>query len=162
MFGDVSRRKSPQLRASTCHQDSTVNPQLPAIVDWELARLGDPRWDIGTVFAEYLSHSFGASKMRSGPATRVSRRGALAGYRSRNSVRTIWRAYADDVGLGSAERQPWLAMATQYAAAKLVETAFEFADNQPGIPEWSIDLLQASLNTFRFPDEVVQTVLGLG
>ncbi|MGZ8874015.1 MAG: phosphotransferase family protein [Halobacteriota archaeon] len=133
------------------------------IVDWELARAGDPRWDVGTILAEYLMNCFlnystsTQSKIPGFVGARGRRR-KLA----RHSICAMWKSYAEGTSLTLTEQETWLSVATRYAAAKLIQTSFELADNQVGIPERAIDLLQASLNIFCFPDDIVTGVFGLG
>ena len=69
------------LKADNCVLEPAPGAQgdRARIVDWEFGGLGDPAWDVGSMFAEHLLLGDGA--VAGGPAVLPALRAFLAGYR---------------------------------------------------------------------------------
>jgi aminoglycoside phosphotransferase (APT) family kinase protein len=120
------------------------------LVDWELAGWGDPDWDVGSFLAACLS-----LWLLSTPsvARLASLQPAMAGF---------WRAYLDGAQ-GSPETEgARLPRVTRFAAARLVQTAFESAQTGDRLSSGAVLHLQVAANVLTRPDEAVSTLLGFG
>ena len=71
-----------------------------ALVDWEMAGWGDPAWDVGSVLGERLEPAVAAA---------------------------FWRAYVGARRLGAADAEALLGRSLRFAGARVVQTAFESA-----------------------------------
>jgi hypothetical protein len=132
------------------------------IVDWEAARMGDPCWDVGSVFNDYLSFW-----LQSIPVTgedTADRMLELALYpldRMQPAMRAFWYTYARETKLSGAEAEEWLLRSVRYAAARLVQTAFEQMQDAPHLTGNAVCMLQVSLNMLKRPTDASQYLLGI-
>ena len=132
------------------------------LVDWELATIGDPGWDVGSIFADYLSYwvfSMPISgdadpgdfvKLAQWPLTRMQ-----------PAIDAFWQAYANGLGLDRAARQERLWRSVSYAGGRLVQTAFEHLQNSNFLTGPAVCLLQLSFNMMRRPSEAAVQLLGI-
>jgi aminoglycoside phosphotransferase (APT) family kinase protein len=132
------------------------------LIDWELARLGDPCWDIGSVFSQYLS-----SWLSSLPITRegvAEDLVDLAGYplhRMHPAARAFWQSYVETRGMASLEAEKLLLRAINHAAARLVHIALEQAQQSSQLLSTGVCLLQLSANIAERPHEALIHLLGI-
>jgi aminoglycoside phosphotransferase (APT) family kinase protein len=138
-----------------------ARPRLK-IVDWELAGLGDPCWDAGAVFGEYLRCWAGSipANGEGQPGTLL----ALARYplaRMQPAICSFWRAYTAALGLDPPTATVWLCRAVRFAAGRLTQTAFEEGQDQPWLTTHALLLLQLAFNILQRPDEAATKLLGL-
>jgi aminoglycoside phosphotransferase (APT) family kinase protein len=136
-------------------------PAALKIIDWEAARIGDPRWDVGCVLADYLG-LWADSMPVSGDAQPESLT-ARARYpleRMQPGLRSFWDGYVKDTALGPRLAGAWLRQAVRYAAAKLVQTCFEQAQSMSRIAGTTLASLQLALNILERPDEAIVHLLG--
>lgn len=131
------------------------------IIDWELADVGDPLWDVGSVFQSYLCHWVMSMPAGAPAADRVERAGAPL-ETMQPAMRAFWEAYAAARGIAGPEARRQLERALLYGAARLVQTAFETA---VGLPQAAVSLgvpmVQLSANVFGRPRESVAELLGI-
>ncbi len=132
------------------------------LVDWEMAGIGDPCWDVGVVLGEYVASWLLASPLVQGlePAAVV----ALAPFpleRIRPASRAVWRSYTTTMRLDAAEADTWCIRTVRYAAAWLVQTAYERMLKTSTLTEDAIYLLQVSTNILDDPIDAAGTLFGL-
>jgi hypothetical protein len=131
------------------------------VVDWELADFGDARWDVGGIFQSYLS--FWAVNLRAGPGD-TAERIAASGFYSLDdmqpAIRTFWRSYAKSLALDHAAEREWLDRSLRYAAARMVQTAYEQAANATTLSAEAVRLLQMSFNILDRPRDAARDLLG--
>lgn len=132
------------------------------IVDWELADIGDPYWDVGAVFQAYLSFWIFSipvtTQMPIGDALE------LAQYPLENmqpAMRAFWKSYLETQEVSEKEAGPLLRRCLQYGAARMLQTAYEYMYFAPQISISAICLLQVSLNMLESPDEAIEHLLGI-
>jgi aminoglycoside phosphotransferase (APT) family kinase protein len=132
------------------------------LVDWELACLGDPCWDAGSVFHDYLSFW-----LLSIPVTGEAppdRSLALARYpltAMQPAMHAFWRTYAQQMGLRKAAAEERLVRAVRCGAARLVQTALEYIQPAPEVTGQMLSILQLSLNMLQRPREAAVQLLGI-
>jgi len=96
------------------------------LVDWEGAAVGDPAWDVGCLFAEYLSHWVGSIPLTT--IETVAQHVKLATFSLESAQRSIaaaWAGYASSRTLGPLEARHHLRRATQYVGYRLLQRALE-------------------------------------
>jgi thiamine kinase-like enzyme len=132
------------------------------LVDWELASVGDPCWDVGSIFADYLSYwvfSMPVSgdsdpgdfvKLAQWPVTKMQ-----------PAMNAFWQAYANELRLKDAERQDRLLRSVSYAGGRLVQTAFEHLQNSSYLTGPAVCLLQLSFNMMKRAPEAAVQLLGI-
>jgi hypothetical protein len=80
-----------------------------AIVDWEAADLGDPCWDAGSVFSDYLSFwLFSIPITGEAPPERFIELARYPLEKMRPAIRSFWRSYAQSMELDAASADEWL------------------------------------------------------
>jgi thiamine kinase-like enzyme len=101
-------------------------------IDWEMAGWGDPLWDVAGILQEYL-----AAWVRWGrPAGEVA-----------PAIRAFWEAYGAEVR--SLDR------AIGYAAARMIQSAYEHQKREKQMTAPAVRLLQAALNILATPDQAI-------
>ncbi|HYP41907.1 MAG TPA: aminoglycoside phosphotransferase family protein [Chloroflexia bacterium] len=132
------------------------------IVDWELAGMGDPCWDAGSVFSDYLSFW-----LMSVPITGKDPPGRfldLARYplaKMQPAIRAFWDSYTRTMGLDPQTAEEWLNRAARYCAARLVQTAFDESQIASEPTANAVCLLQLSLNILQRPRQAAVQLLGI-
>lgn len=132
------------------------------LVDWEMAGAGDPCWDVGTIFGEYLSFWLVSS-----PAVRdiapedVVRFAPFPLRRIQPAIRAFWRSYAREMGLDGPESDTWCLRAVRYAGARLIQTAYERMLGTARVTEEAVYLLQLSANILERPLDAAAKLFGL-
>lgn len=152
------------LRWDNCqvvHRTAGGGPRVQ-FVDWEMSGLGDPRWDVGTVFSECLS-----AWLLSAPATANTAPAeflSLARHPLRAmqpAMRAFWRAYVRRMEMDRATATDWLARCVQYAGARLVQTAYEDMRGAARLAASVVYMLQLSANVMERPLEAAAVLLGI-
>ena len=132
------------------------------IIDWELAGLGDPCWDVGSVFMDYLSLWLLSIPITG--ETPPDRFPELATYpleRMQPAMRSFWHSYVRRMKLDAVGADEWLVRAVKYAAGRMVQTAFEQTQMSMQLNGNVICMLQVSLNMLRRPHEAILHLLGI-
>jgi hypothetical protein len=132
------------------------------LIDWELAGLGDPCWDVGSAFMDYLSLWLLSIPITvETPLERLPELAMLPLDRMHSPIRALWRSYVRGMHLDSASADEWLVRSIRYAAARLVQTAFEQAQTSAQLSGNVRCMLQVSANILRWPREAIVHLLGI-
>ncbi|GGZ01726.1 hypothetical protein GCM10010300_52190 [Streptomyces olivaceoviridis] len=128
------------------------------LIDWELVRPGDARWDLACAVQEVLLLWVGSS-VRKASENGMPGSTPLAMYQA--AVRAIWTGY-----LESSHRSARWARATaphiaQFAAARMVQTALEMTSKAAELSAASVLLMQVSANILAAPDRAAADLLAL-
>ncbi|MBX9245203.1 phosphotransferase [Actinotalea ferrariae] len=129
------------------------------LVDWELAQLGDPAWDLGCAFGEHLAAWVAGLAVSSHAPPGEAGGGATPLARVHASSRALWHAYlsarrVDDVA-------GFRLRAVRYAACRLLQSALERADRSAVLPSHSVVAVQLGLNLLAQPLDGATHLLGL-
>jgi aminoglycoside phosphotransferase (APT) family kinase protein len=128
------------------------------VVDWETAGFGDPCWDTGSVFGEYLTAWVTAMPVIDGAP---SARDGMPLERIQPATRAFWSAYLRASGMTADSAVESLLRSARYAAARLVQTAVEQAQGMAGLDGRAIVLLQLAENMMSQPERAVSMLLGI-
>jgi aminoglycoside phosphotransferase (APT) family kinase protein len=132
------------------------------LVDWELSGAGDPYWDIGCAFSEYLTFWVSSIPITGGtPPDRFLHLSRHPIEQMQPAMRSLWQAYMSRTGADPDASKGLLQRGVRYAAARLVQSAFERAQNSTWITSDVICLLQLSLNILQEPVGAAATLLGI-
>lgn len=132
------------------------------IIDWELANLGDKRWDIGAVIQSYLS--FWIVNMPQDHS--VSSQDLIANARFKledmqPSIRGFWDAYLKEINIGKNQENELLENSVRFAAVRMIQTAFEYLQGSEHMSPFGINMLQVSLNILSQPKDAIKQLLGI-
>ncbi|HET6232252.1 MAG TPA: phosphotransferase [Longimicrobiaceae bacterium] len=131
------------------------------IVDWELADVGDPCWDVGSLFQAYLCAWILSMPMDGAAAETLIARAHLPVERMQPAMRTFWQAYVRTRGAGRTEAEELMARSIRYAAARMIQTAWEWTSGHERMSPQMAAVLQVSLNVLARPDDAVVHLLGI-
>jgi hypothetical protein len=127
------------------------------IVDWELATVGDPSWDIATVLGEYLTlwvlsmPEYGHASVKSATVSLSSLQPAI-----RSFLRAYFRASSN-----SACATLRLRRGIEFVAPRLLQTVFEHSKTSSRLTRNDMFLVQLSFNIIQDTDSVARNLLGL-
>ncbi|WP_447403017.1 phosphotransferase family protein (plasmid) [Lysinibacillus sp. fkY74-1] len=132
------------------------------IIDWELAGLGDPCWDIGSVFIDYLFFWLLSIPITS--ETLSEKVPVMAPYplsKLQPAIRSFWESYFQRMELDSITSSELLLRAVKYASARLLKTTFEQMQMSKQLTGNVIFSLQLSQNMIQRPREAIKHLLGI-
>jgi aminoglycoside phosphotransferase (APT) family kinase protein len=132
------------------------------VVDWELAGLGDPAWDVGALFGEYLGFwllSIPITGER--PPEQFLDMAQFPLSRIQPALGAFWRSYKGQRGFSEEEGAQFLWRAVAYAACRLLQTAFESSQGASKLTGNALCFLQLSFNVLQRPFEVAAQLLGI-
>jgi aminoglycoside phosphotransferase (APT) family kinase protein len=132
------------------------------LVDWESAGAGDPGWDVGSVFGDYLASWLSSIPITGqDPPERFPELARFPLERMRPALRAFWEAYVDGAGLSAMEADRRLVQAARFSATRLLQTAFEQTQAGSRLTGTTMCLLQVAVNILRRPHEAAVRLLGI-
>ncbi len=114
------------------------------IIDWEMACAGDPLWDAAGILQAYWEAWIRGMEPREELSI---------------AARAFWQSYADEVAPG--DRADCLVRTVRYAAARLIQTAWEDRRHYEKLDAPTLKMLQLSLNVFADPAAAARSLVGL-
>jgi hypothetical protein len=132
------------------------------LIDWEMVSVGDPCWDVGSVFNDYLA-AWVLSMPIADSAT-LEQLAKLARYpleAMQPAIRAFWQAYLGQSLPRGGTSDDRLLRSVRYAGARLLQTAYEVLQTSHQLTPHAVCLAQLSLNVMEQPDEAAKQLLGL-
>jgi hypothetical protein len=131
-------------------------------VDWECGDIGDPCWDTGAIFQEFLS-AWILSIPRGSPDSLDDR---TANARTpieqiQPAIRTFWQSYVKRAGFDEFQAAEKLRRSVDYAAAWLIQTAYQHVKDEAEIGGQAVSMIQLSLNILADRERATHELLGL-
>lgn len=128
-------------------------PVTLKVVDWELLNLGDPCWDAGSFFVDYLAlWVFSSAGLFPARISLESLQPAMQAF---------WQTYAGEMRLGGPAAAEWLRRTIECTGLRLVQHAFEIAQVNEQAKSVVTTLLQLSWNILEGPVEAAAQLLGI-
>jgi hypothetical protein len=132
------------------------------LVDWELSTFGDPCWDVGSAFSDYLSFWLRSIPITgSAPPDRFMELARFPLEHMQPAMRAFWHSYRHHMAFTSETADAWLFRCVQLSAARLLQTAFEELQMAHELTGTSVCMLQLSLNMLKQPEAAAVHLLGL-
>ncbi len=129
------------------------------IIDWEMAGIGDPCWDVGTVLSEFVA--FWALSI---PVVGGEPYEGLAKYPIEDmqpAIRAFWESYAEAMEFDRATARERLIKSVRFAGARLIQTAYERTQTMTHLTPHIYLLLQLSLNIMEGPEDAAEGLFGI-
>ena len=129
------------------------------IIDWEMAGIGDPCWDVGTVLSEFVA--FWALSI---PVVGGEPYEGLAKYpieEMQPAIRAFWESYAGAMEFDRATTRERLIKSVRFAGARLIQTAYERTQTMTDLTPHIYLLLQLSLNIMEGPEDAAEGLFGI-
>jgi aminoglycoside phosphotransferase (APT) family kinase protein len=132
------------------------------LIDWELAALGDPRWDVGAAIAAYVTMWLLSMPLARDKSLEELSRTARHPLRSTHrAIAALWRAYRETTRLSDREGNAFFLRAVEFAGARLVQTAFEMSALSWDLSPHAALLLQVGDNVLARPRVASASLFGL-
>ena len=144
------------------HQDERhKNETQIKIIDWEFADIGDPAWDIGSIFHEFVINWLSSLKVYNDKSIKEYAKSSYTPDHIKTMLNSFWKSYENCSSLGNNESRELLIMSTKLCAVRLIQAAFESLYTSNTISEKSIFLLQVSLNIIKHVDDAISYLFGI-
>ena len=132
------------------------------LVDWETADIGDASWDVGSVFQAYLNCWLWSMPTTPGLSPDDLERSATTPLSAiQPAMRAFWRSYSQMMEFEPAQSSAMLERCVLQAAARMLQTIFEWMNRQTQLAANAMFQLQVSLNMLQRPQEAISALLGI-
>jgi thiamine kinase-like enzyme len=132
------------------------------IVDFEFAGAGDAVWDVGSLFAEYLSSwLFSFPLMTASPLDRLIHLAACPLDKIKPSLRSFWIQYARCMTLEDSKSDQFLLRAVKFSALRLLVMAFEMSPALSSLNTYILALVQVGMNILAQPEKAAVELFGV-
>jgi len=129
------------------------------LIDWELADIGDPLWDVAAVIQSYLTLWILSEIEQKNKEDKFQVIINLNNVQP--SIAAFWRRYTASVHWEGVISHQYLKKTVRFTALKLIHTCFESVHEVTNMSLYSAKILQLSLNLLRRPDEAIRDLLGI-
>ncbi len=135
---------------------------LVKIIDWETCDFGDACWDVGAIFQAYLSFWIMSMPVHTDSTPDEFLENAPYPLElMQPAIHAFWSTYGQIRGLDESEQKDVLIRSVNFAAARMIQTAFEHMHYSPQITTVALSLLQVSLNILKDSENAAQDLFGL-
>lgn len=132
------------------------------LVDWEFAGVGDPAWDVGSVFHDYLYWwLLSAPVLDNATPQRLVEMASIPLEKIQPALRAFWAEYKRLVPMNAADEGTFLEYAVRYAAARLLQSVFEHNQNVSEMLGNAVYFVQLALNMLKNPRQASLRLLGI-
>ncbi len=131
-------------------------------VDWEMADFGDPCWDAGAICQDYLNAW--VRSLPSAPGTPIDElvlRARVPLDEIRLAIQSFWLAYTARIGANRPASEEMLHRMMGYAAARMIQAAYQGLQQSEQITAHAVLMLQLSLNILVASEEAVHWLIGV-
>jgi aminoglycoside phosphotransferase (APT) family kinase protein len=136
-------------------------PRL-VFVDWELASLGEPAWDLGCAIAEYaLAWLRSAETYGVLSPDRIESCDRLDIRTSRAAMAALWTSYLAEVGGLDECSTDFATAVVRLAGARLLQSALETTADAVAVPHRAVYLVQLGRNVLVDPANALESLFGL-
>jgi thiamine kinase-like enzyme len=150
------------MRWENCLIEFNARLMSVKLIDWELAGVGDPAWDVGSMFSSYLSCWLLHSRIAPKSTPDEILRGAQYPLESMQpAIRSFWKSYVRGMHGSTTAADHFLLRAIRYAGAQLIQDAFEQLQLAPAMTGYAVCALQVSMNILSRPQEAAAALFGL-
>lgn len=126
------------------------------LIDWELADIGDPLWDLATVMQHYLTLWLTTDVPEQ---ETFFKKITLEQVQPR--IQQLWNRYARQVNWPPAQRQAALLKTIRFCALKLIHTCFETTTQLSVLQPVTVKMLQVSINILKAPADAATKLFGI-
>ena len=152
----VSTLMHGDMRLENCILLPSSPPTLK-IVDWELADLGDPCWDVGSIIQAFLSAHITSIP----PVETDLTLSVLLTHPSvanlRPAVRSFWESYESE--LQKSKSDVLFARFLSYGAGRMIQSAYEYMQLSPQLSRNALHLLEVSSDILTNPAGAAEQLL---
>ena len=132
------------------------------LIDWELADIGDPLWDVAGLLQSYLAawvFSFDNHNPHNNALNEKMKAFSLENMQS--AIQAMIAKYLQLKGLTGEARKTTLLKIMQYTAARIIQTSIEGVVYTPQIYANNMRSIQLACNIFNDPQLSIEELLGI-
>jgi hypothetical protein len=128
------------------------------IVDWELADIGDPCWDIGSIIQAFIS-----ARIISLPAVEasLSLKQFLTPIWIKEALVLFWQEYLAARGVETNRSSELLERCICYGAARMIQAAYEYMQFSPHLSRNALYLVEVSSDMIKNPTDAARQLFQL-
>jgi hypothetical protein len=127
------------------------------LIDWELADIGDPLWDVASVMQSYVTLWLTTDL----PQQQNSYMKKIALEQVQPCLQKFWQQYVLQMKWTALQAKAALIKVAQFCALKLIHTCFETTPYTSTLQPVTVKMLQISLNMLRSPADAANQLLGI-
>lgn len=132
------------------------------VIDWELADLGDPLWDVGAILQSYLCHWILSMPIWQGARPEeVIARAPYPLEALQSPINAFWNRYKEVAQIPADQRKDALARSISYGATRMIQSAYEALSFAAQINANALYLLQVSMNILLDINEATRELFGI-
>lgn len=143
------------MRLENCILVSS-SPASFKIIDWELADLGDPRWDVGSILQAFLApHIISLPPLEE----QLTLTALLAHPKLgtlRPAIKSFWESYAREL---QSSQSDLFEQCLSYGAARMVQSAYEYMQFRPRLSRNALHLVEVSSDILTDPSGAAEQLL---
>jgi hypothetical protein len=129
-------------------------------VDWELVQIGDPAWDVGSAFRDFIF--FWVISMPGGmPVEEMAEAARFPLDRLQPAIAALWRGYRLSWAATEAEAEALLERAIGFSALRMMQTALDMAGGYPDVPAPAELLVRVAVNLVADMEQGRSALFGL-
>jgi 5-methylthioribose kinase len=132
------------------------------VVDWELASLGDPAWDIAGILHDFIAYWIGF--IFSSEITNIDDLTIPAGTPSdsiKDHIRLFWMGYIKTRNLDSKESNELLRKSVKYCASRLIQKSYEMHQYSSSLSSTAYYMVQVSANIMKDTENAIIHLFGI-
>lgn len=128
------------------------------LIDWELADIGDPLWDLATVMQNYLTLWLTTDVPDPHQTAQIKK---IPLEQVQPCIQQLWNRYAQLMQWSPAAKQTALIKTIQFCALKLMHTCFETTAQMPALQPVTVKMLQVTINILKNPADAATKLFGI-
>lgn len=147
--------------ASSKKNTKSVNKIL--ITDWEMATIGDPAWDIGSIFQEFVRLWLSLLPITGADSAEQLINISKESFQNMQKfLRAFWNGYYEGTDDKSAkELNELLIKSTNFCSLRLIQSAYEMLTSQSELNNLAVYMIQISSNILASTDNAITHLLGI-
>src|SRR4030095_8192475 len=132
------------------------------ITDWEMANVGDPAWDVGSIFQEFIrSWLYSLPLTGTETAEELLSVSKVSFQNMQLALRSFWNNYIEIVQKDPKLTNDLLINSTKYCAARLLQSAYEMLHSQSQMNNITVYMVQIALNILVDVNSAAIHLLGI-
>ena len=140
--------------------NKSINKLL--IIDWEFANIGDPAWDIGSIFQEFMKAWLSLLPMTGILSAEHLIKISSESFRNMQKLlRVFWYSYCDEIAKSPDELNDLLFRAANFCSCRLIQSTYEMFQSQTELNNLGIYMVQISLNMLTDIRKAIIHLLGI-
>lgn len=132
------------------------------LVDWEIADIGDPWWDVAGFLQSFLSTwLFGFDNLKPAEHKLLDSMHAFDIEQVKPAAAYFWKTYIQRMNIPAAEEQAALVKTMKYTAARMLQTSIEGIVQTPQVFPNNVRIVQVAFNILKSPEMAAQELFGI-